>query len=174
MRALRLLPLLLALLVPSAFAEGLYQIELILFRQPGEPLPAGKVAPEDWAVGAQTLNPEIQRATALNDKAAKLAQSDGYQVLLHQAWTQTLGSTPSKIALSAGEEQLGHYPVEGTVTLTEARFLDVATEFWINRFGDGGFISSSEHLRYKGRVKPQELTFFDHDNLGVLIKVNPL
>lgn len=174
MRALRLLPLLFALLAPSAFAEGLYQIELILFRQPGDPLLAGKTVPEDWAAGAQKINAENQRTPALNDQAAKLAQADGYRVLLHQAWQQSLGESPSKMSLSAGKQQFGHSPVEGTVALTQARFVDVQTDFWINHFGAEGFVTGSERLQQAARVKAGELTFLDHGNLGVLIRVNPL
>ena len=49
MRPLHLIALLLCLLAPSAFAERLYQVELLVFRQAGEPVFAPNVAPDDWA-----------------------------------------------------------------------------------------------------------------------------
>lgn len=174
MRALRLLPLLFVLLVPSAFAEGLYQIELILFRQPGEPLIAGQNAPENWAAGALTVDASNQRTPALSDRAARLDKAEGYRVLLHQAWQQSLGDVPSTMALSSGKQQFGHFPVEGTLILNQARFVDARADFWINRFDAEGFVVSSEHLRQSARIKPGELTFLDHGNLGILIRVNPL
>ncbi|MFC0708370.1 CsiV family protein [Azorhizophilus paspali] len=174
MRALRLLPLLLALLAPAAFAEGLYQVELILFRQPGDPLPAGQPPAENWAAGAQTLNDTNRRTPALEEQVAKLARAEGYKVLLHQAWQQQLGGTTSRMALSAGKESHGHYPIEGTLDLTQGRYLDVAAEFWINRFDNVGFLAGSERLKQTNRLSTGQLTFFDHGNLGLLIRITAL
>ncbi|MGV6477052.1 CsiV family protein [Azotobacter vinelandii] len=174
MRALRLLPLLLALLAPAAFAEGLYQVELILFRQPGDPLPAGQPPAENWAAGAQTLNDTNRRTPALEEQAAKLAGAEGYKVLLHQAWQQQLGGTASRMALSAGKESHGHHPIEGTLSLTQGRYLDVAAEFWINRFDNVGFLAGSERLKQTSRLSTGQFTFLDHGNLGLLIRVTPL
>jgi len=174
MRALRLLPLLLALLASSTFAEGLYQVELILFRQPGDPLPAGQPPAENWAAGAQALNDTNRRTPALEEQAAKLSAAEGYQVLLHQAWQQQLGAAPSRMALSVGKERHGHFPIEGTLSLTQGRYLDVAAEFWINRFDNTGFLAGSERLKQTSRLSAGQLTFLDHGNLGLLIRVNPL
>ncbi|MEN0107956.1 MAG: hypothetical protein AAGC84_16245, partial [Pseudomonas sp.] len=44
MRALRSFALLLSLVAPLAFADGQYQVELIIFRQAGEPIPASQTA----------------------------------------------------------------------------------------------------------------------------------
>lgn len=174
MRALRLLPLLFALLAPAALAEGLYQIELILFRQPGDPLPAGQPPAENWAAGAQSLNDTNRRTPALEEQAAKLAKAEGYKVLLHQAWQQRLGGAPSRMALSSGKGSHGHYPIQGTLSLTQGRYLDVAAEFWINRFDNTGFLAGSERLKQKSRLSAGQLTFLDHGNLGLLILVTPL
>lgn len=174
MRALCLLPLLFALLAPAAFAEGLYQVELILFRQPGDPLPAGQPPAENWAAGAQTLNDTNRRTPSLDKQAAKLSKTNGYKVLLHQAWQQQLGSAPSRMALSIGKEHHGHYPIEGTLALTQGRYLDVTAEFWINRFDNTGFLAGSERLKQTSRISSGQLTFLDHGNLGLLILVTPL
>ncbi|GAB3472449.1 CsiV family protein [Azotobacter salinestris] len=173
MRALRLLPLLFALLAPAAFAEGLYQIELILFRQPGDLLLAGQPPAENWATGAQTLNDTNRRTPTLEEQAAKLSKTEGYKVLLHKAWQQQLGGAPSRMALSDGKERHGHYPIEGTLSLTQGRYMDVAAEFWINRFDNTGFLAGSERLKQTGRVSPGQLTFLDHGNLGLLILITP-
>lgn len=174
MRLFRALPLLLALLAPAAFAEGLYQVELILFRQAGEPVPASQPAPDDWAVDALPLAAESERGTALNAEAAKLSPANGYRVLLHKAWAQNLGAAPSKIALSSGQEQDGHFPVEGTLSLTQVRNVDVEADLWINQFDADGLLSGSERLKQSSRLKNGELTYLDHSSLGLLIKVSPL
>jgi len=174
MRALRLLPLLFALLASPAFAEGLYQVELILFRQPGKPLPAGMPPAQEWASGAQALDEANRRPLLLEREAEKLSKAKGYRVLLHQAWQQRLSGTPSRMALSTGKERHGHYPIEGTLSLTHGRYLDVAADLWINRFDNTGFLAASERLKQASRLSSGELTFLDHGNLGLLIRVTPL
>ena len=101
---------------PAAFAGGPYQVELVVFRQAGDAVPSSQPAPDDWATGAQPLASDALRATALDNQLAKLSQDNGYTVLLHKAWRQDIGETPVKIALSEGQEQDHHFPVEGTLT----------------------------------------------------------
>ena len=87
MPLLRLFPLLLALLAPAAFADGTYQVEVILFRQ-APAVDSSQPAPDDWAAGATPLSSEAARA--LDSQAAKLTAGKGYQVLMHKAWQQNL------------------------------------------------------------------------------------
>ena len=171
MRVLRPLLLLLCLLAPQAFADGLFQIEVIVFRQAGEALSSSQPAPDDWAVGASPIAGN-ERGTALNDEAAKLNPGNGYQVLLHKAWAQNLSAAPSKAALSTGDEQFGHFPVEGVVSLSEQqRLVDLEADFWVNRFDADGLLAGSERVRQKTRLKLNELTYLDNGSLGVLVKV---
>ncbi len=174
MRLVRHLILLLTFIAPTAFADGMYQVELILFRQAGEPIPASQTAPDDWAAGAQALAADSERGTALNAEAAKLTTANGYQVLLHQAWQQNVGATPAKIALSSGNQQFGHFPVEGTLSLQQLRFVDLESDFWINQFDADGQLTGSERLKQGTRLKTGELTYLDHSSLGLLIKISPL
>ncbi|WP_271411814.1 CsiV family protein [Pseudomonas sp. Q1-7] len=173
MRAIRNFALLLALLAPAAFADGLYSVEMIIFRQAGDPIPSSQPAPDDWAAGSQSIAGS-ERATALDGEAAKLNPNAGYEVLLHKAWSQNLSAIPNKVAVSIGEPQLGHFPVEGTLALTLDRSVDAEADFWINQFDGSGLISSSERLRQGTRLKNGELTYLDHGNLGILIRISPL
>ena len=171
MRALRLIPLLFCLLAPAAFADGLYQIELIVFRQAGEAPSSSLPAPDDWAVGATPISSN-ERSTALNDEAAKLNPGNGYEVLLHKAWAQNLSAVPSAAAVSTGNEQFGHYPVEGSVSLSEQeRLVDLEANIWINRFDADGLLSGSERVRQRTRLRLGELTYLDNGSLGLLVKV---
>lgn len=175
MRAFRYFALLLTLLTPAAFADGLFQVEVIVFRQAGEQIAASQPAPDDWAVGSQALPAGSERGTALDNEAAKLNPSNGYQVLLHQAWSQNLSAAPSKIAINTGNQQLGHYPVEGTLALSQQeRLLNLEADFWINQFDADGLLSASERLKQGTRLKLDELTYLDHGSLGMLIRVRPL
>lgn len=175
-RTLALLPLILLSLLSTApaFAAGLYQVEVIVFRQAGEPIPASQPAPEDWSQGAQPIDASRERSTALNSEAGKLNPANGYQVLLHKAWSQNLDGNASSVALSSGNEQFGHFPVEGTLRLSQARFIDLEADLWVNQFDDSGLLSSSERIKQGSRLKSGELTYLDHGSLGLLIRVSPL
>lgn len=174
MRVFRSFALLLVLIAPAAFADGTYQVELILFRQVGEPAATNQAAPEDWANGAQTLGADNQTTTVLDALVSKLEASDNYKVLLHRAWRQELGATPSKVAISSGQEQFGHFPIEGTVSLGLARFTDIDANFWVNQLDDHGVLVTSERMRQATRVRNGELTYMDNGSLAMLIKVSPL
>lgn len=173
MRLLQLIPLLLCLLAPSAFAERLYQIELLVFRQAGEPLFAPRTAPDDWAGTALPIT-DNERDTALNSEAAKLNPENGYQLLLHKAWSQSIGNSPSRVAISDGEGQFGHHAVEGRLSFVQERFTDLDMELWINQFSADGLLDSSEHLKIVQRLKDNSLTYLDHGSLGALILIRPL
>ena len=173
MRVLRPLLMLLCLMAPQAFADGLFQIEVIVFRQAGEALSSSQPAPDDWAVGAAPIAGN-ERGTALDGEAAKLNPGIGYEVLLHKAWAQNLTAALSKAALSTGNEQFGHFPVEGVVSLSEQqRLIDLEADFWINRFDNDGLLTGSERVRQKSRLKLGELTYLDNGSLGVLVKITP-
>ena len=77
MRVLRPLLMLLCLMAPQAFADGLFQIEVIVFRQAGEALSSSQPAPDDWSVGAAPIVGN-ERGTALDGEAAKLNPGNVY------------------------------------------------------------------------------------------------
>ncbi len=166
--------LLLSLLAPLAWADRLYQIEVIVFRQAGEPLPASQPAPDDWAANSQSIDGFAQQPLVLQGEAAKLTPANGYEVLLHKSWSQNVGINPSRVALSNGESQLGHYPVEGTLTLQQSEVLNLDASFWANQFDADGLLTASEHLQQSTRLKEGTLTYLDHRSMGVLLRVSPL
>lgn len=174
MRVFRSLLLLLALVAPTAFADGSYQVEMILFRQLGEPAATRQLAPEGWAAGAQKIDAQNERSVALNDLAAKLQASGTYEVLLHRAWSQDISAEPGKMAISSGKEQLGHFPIEGTLSIAIARFTDIAADFWVNQLDTHGVLISSERMKQTTRVKNGELIYMDYGSLAMLIKIAPL
>lgn len=173
LRTLALLPLILLSLLSStqAWAEGLYQVEVIVFRQSNAMISAGQLAPDNWAQNAMPVNSSNSRSTALNAEAGKLNPANGYQVLLHQAWSQ---SPASSVAISSGNQQFGHYPVEGSISLKQGQQLEVDSDIWVNQFDTSGALSDSERIKQNSRLKSGELTFVDNGSLGLLIRVSPL
>ena len=179
MRALRnlaLLPLILLSLLNStaALAESLYQVEVIVFRQAATPISAGQLPPDNWAQNALPVDGSNSRSTALNAVAGKLSPSSGYQVLLHKAWSQSLGESSSRVAISTGEEQFGHYPVEGSLSLKAGRVIELDSDIWVNQLDASGTITDSERIKQSSRLKSGELTFVDNGSLGLLIRISPL
>lgn len=171
LRSLALLPLLaISALSQTAVAADTYQIEVIVFRQPGEILMSGKRAPDDWSQSARLIEADQERATMLNDEADKLNDGGDYQVLLHKAWTQASDET---VAFSSGAVRLGHAPIEGTLSLNQARSLEAKVDLWINQFESGGLVARSERLQQSSSLQTRKLNYIDHSNLGMLIRVRP-
>lgn len=176
MRAIGCLTLLLTLLAPvAAFAEGPYQVEMLVLRQNAVPAVTSPFAPENWSAGAPRLSQEAERPLMLNDEATRLQATADYTVLLHKAWQQQVGSEPSRIALGAGQEQFGHFPIEGNLSLAEGRFTRVDATFWVNELdGNGNVLRSEQFKQSNSNVKNGQLTFLDGGHLAVLIKVAPV
>ncbi len=93
---------------------------------------------------------------------------------MQRAWQQTIGTEPVKIAVASGKEQLGHFPIEGTVSLAMDRFTDIDAQFWVNQLDPHGVVLNSERLKQTARVKNGGLNYLDNGNLALLIKVSPL
>ncbi|MCO7515048.1 peptidoglycan binding protein CsiV [Pseudomonas guariconensis] len=175
MRAIRCLTLLLTLIAPAAFAEGPYQVEMILVRQNAVPAVNSPFAPEDWSAGAPRLNKDAERPTALNDEVTRLQATPSYTVLLHKAWQQQVGSEPSRIALGAGQEQFGHFPIEGNLSIAQGRFITVEANFWVNQLDGNGSVLQSEQFRQSNStMKANQLTFLDGGHLALLLKIAPV
>jgi hypothetical protein len=174
MRLFRSLTLLLTFVAPMAFADDLYQVEMILVRQNAVPAIVSRAAPEDWAAGAQRLADDSQRTPALNDVVTKLTASGDYSVLMHKAWQQTLGETPAKVAVSDGHEQFGQFPIEGTLEMKLGRFTDVNADFWVNQIDANGLVTASERLKQDSHTKNGQLNYLDNGHLALLIKITSL
>ena len=176
LRTLALLPLILLSLLGSnaALAERLYQVEVIVFRQSGENGSGGQLPPDNWAQNALPVDASSSRALTLTSAASKLNPANGYQVLLHQAWSQGLGDSTSSVAISTGNEQFGHYPVQGRISLSGDSLIELDSDIWVNQFDQSGILNASERIKQSRRLKSGELTFVDNGSLGLLIRVSPL
>jgi len=174
MRAIRCLPLLLALLAPPAFAAGPYQVEMILVRQNAVPAVTSPFAPENWSAGAPRLEQAAERPPMLVDEATRLQATADYSVLLHKAWQQPGDNQPSRIALGSGDEQFGHFPIEGNLSISEGRFISVEANFWVNQLDGNGSVLRSEQFRQSNsNMKAGQLTFLDGGHLALLLRVSP-
>lgn len=177
MRALRKLTLLLALVAPAAFADGLYQVELIVVRQNAVPAITSQFAPEDWRAGGQPPAAGAIRKPVLDDTAEKLAADpQKYTVLLRKAWQQRIDGQDARVAISDGQEQFGHFPIEGNLGLrkTGNGLVDTEVNLWVNQLDSAGTVIQSEKLQ-NGSVKMKfnELNVVDGGHLALLLKITP-
>src|SRR5690606_20923376 len=143
----------------------------VLFRQ-GDVIASGQPAPEDWARNVDLRAGEASAPTRLDAEVAKLTPDNGYEVLMHRAWRQALGTTATRVAIRDGEPQLGQYPVHGTLHLRLDRLVEMQAELWVNQL-DEGQILQSEQIKQNRRLKPGELTFVDGTSLGLLVRATP-
>lgn len=172
MRAIRNLTLLLALIAPAAFADTQYLVEMILVRQNAVPAITSQFAPENWSDGAAPIAQYDVRQPILDGEVERLNADTQYTVLLRKAWQQNVGSEASKVALSDGQEQFGHFPIEGNLSLKDGRFLAVEANLWVNRFDGNGAVMQSEQFRQgNSNVKNAELTYLDGGHLALLLKI---
>lgn len=171
MRYLIHLALLLTLCSTHALANDTQQVELIIFRQSSQTIPASQVAPDNWANGATPVTREMLRSTQLDHFVKKLTPANGYQVLLHKAWLQTSNGPSVQVAVSEGTESFAHYPVEGTISMELERTSQVQMDFWINQFNPDATLLSSERFKQSALVANDQVTFIDHGTLGALIRI---
>lgn len=171
MRYLVHLTLLLSLCSTQALANDTQLVELIVFRQSAQSLPASRVAPDTWANTATPVTSDMLRSTHLDHLVKKLNADTTYQVLLHQAWLQTSNGPTAHVALHDGQESFGHYPVEGTLAMQIDRTSQVQMDFWINQFNADATLLSSERFKQSSLVANDQVTFIDHGTLGALIRI---
>ena len=173
MRYLVRFMVLFTLLSTQVLANDTQLVELVVFRQSSDSLPASRVAPDSWAKGATPISAEMQRSTHLGHLTEKLTADNGYQVLLHSAWLQNSVDDSAQIAVSAGQKHFNHYPVEGTLSFTLDRTSTVLLDIWINQFNPDKTLRSSERFKQKALVPNGQVTFVDHGTLGALIRIQP-
>lgn len=83
------------------------------------------------------MAPALQPAqNLLNNKAAALRRSSGYQVLFHKTWRQVLQNERNApaVLISGGPRHGEHTALEGSVTLSVSRYLHVSTDLWFMEF----------------------------------------
>ncbi len=128
----------------SADDDKWYQVDMVVFRYTnntsGELWPAAtpRTLPDDAIHlhrgddnGAFVSLPAAEMR--LNDEASTLRQKGGYQVLAQRAWRMPVSENERPVAIEAsingGEPML----LDGTVTVTQERFLHVAVDLWLNK-----------------------------------------
>ncbi|MCQ3830657.1 hypothetical protein HXX02_14550 [Microbulbifer elongatus] len=85
------------------------------------------------------LVPALQPATnQLNNKVAALTRDPGYEVLFHKTWRQVLQTERNApaVLINGGDVSGDHHQLEGSVTLSVARYLHLSTDLWLSEWAD--------------------------------------
>ncbi len=132
-----------------ALAESSHQSEIIpddSAMQAGPPVNETEpqdVEPElDFAQADVLLDsalPQAYRALpketfTLSTIARSLRRSSKYDVAMHKAWIQPVGSNPSPILLQAGDRYDDLFEIDGTLSISRSRYLHVQADLWFTQF----------------------------------------
>ena len=152
-----------------------YLVEVVFFGQPSAPLVQGSNPELDWEVDAVDLENTARTDVRAIDQARKLEQN-GYQIYLHQAWSQPLDND-LVVALHRGNPENGVYPIQGLVNLRQATLTELKVAFWRNRSAAELQLQSetpliSEFLHQTRALRPGEVHYLDHQSLGMLVTIS--
>jgi hypothetical protein len=158
---------------------SVYDIEVVVFENRLSALEGG----ETWSAGnVQHLLSDIATARepdtlvaaddGLTGAVKSLRQDESYRVLFHQRWTQNAEARSATQAIRV------HAPgsdLDGVFRFYLSRFLHVDMNLVLS---DGGgnwkeneFTGNRYRLSEHRRIKTQEINYFDHPRLGVLVRV---
>lgn len=142
-----------------ARADGLYQVELVVFSRDGSDNEERwhndynlrypdhlqqLLAAEEGASAPFQLLPA--NALQLKREATAIGQRRNMRVLFHGAWQQEIGSAgqASSIFIDGGQAYGQHHELEGFITLSADKFLHVDTALWMTRFGQDQGIAATD------------------------------
>lgn len=150
MKRVKLIALTIALCwnIPFVVAEDnrWYQVDLVVFRY------TNNVSGELWPAVEKHEQPEKiirlrssdadsrdayvslpARQMLLNNQAKTLRQKSDYQVLAQRAWRMPVSGRGRPVAIRASIEGSEPILLDGTVTVTQERFLHVDVDLWLNK-----------------------------------------
>jgi hypothetical protein len=146
--------------------SGRYTIEIIVFRveadSSGEDAAA---APSLRSSGDTELAVTPAAGRRLASAASRLRSGGGYRVIAHSAWSQPPAGWNSRRGVSLAQAGINVPGLTGNVVLERGQYLHLGFDLRLEE--DGKAIQLAE-IR---RVKPDESTYFDNPQLGVIALV---
>lgn len=172
----------------AANAENLYQVEILVFKQPGPPAgdevwqPVDAVKPPATE-GAVKATGTIPDTSPLRAAQRALSATGGYTVLASESWIQTATArADAKPVQVQGDNPDNPRELDGSARLYSNRNLylelDIALEGadpnanFIERISAG---DKPVQFRIKEtrRISARETVYFDHPMFGALVRVTP-
>ena len=162
-------------------AEQWYQVELIVFEivEPigTEQSPIKFIATGDFWPGTENEFMQSAENSMLLDSANKLKNSPLYQLHYHQSWLQPIliKSKAKSINIESANEI-----VLGQIRIHKATYLHATLDIQLNNPNYQEYTSPNikgvpkPYLGQARRIRSKKLHFFDHPNMGVLLKLSPV
>lgn len=153
----------------SVYAAQWYHVEVVVFEQlgavndevaPEKNVPSANVTPE-----SQTNLTRPAAVKTLVNHAARLKQSGSYRVLYHKAWQQ-----PIQTRSQAKSVQLNNADIQGRIRLHKGTYLYATVDIQRQQLSSTGL----PYLEQAQRVRANKTHYFDHPQLGVLLKLTPI
>jgi len=94
--------------------------------------------------------------TVLAQAAARIANAPGYRLLAHLAWREpriTEGGS-EHVLVTGGASQGEHRELEGSIAITQSRFLHLDARLWLNDFGQPGEPAGPDAVELPPLPKP--------------------
>lgn len=154
---------------PSAYAAQWYHVEVVVFEQldavsdeaaPEKMVPSASLTPES---NTDLIQPAAVK-TLVND-AARLKRTGSYRVLYHKAWQQ-----PIQTKSQAKSVQLSNAAIHGRVRLHKGTYLYATVDIQQQQLT----LTGLPYLQQAQRVRAKKTHYFDHPQLGVLLKLTPI
>lgn len=120
------------------------------------------------------------RLYTLGGKKRRLANQDDIKVLFHEAWQMPVYGKNRKrtlpIRIQGGQRINNRYELDGTITVSVARYLHVDTNLFLSKFqtveGEPQ-VSQVIPMQQSRRMRSKELHYIDHPKFGILIYFTP-
>lgn len=112
-------------------------------------------------------------ALVLTSEARRLGARGAFRVLLHGAFVQAAPprESPIPLLIQTGDRFGDRWSVEGTVSVTLARFLHVHAQLWRAPFAGAPDVQVLDEHR---RMRSGELHYLDHPTFGMLVRIDPI
>lgn len=161
---------------PRLWAEGRpeathFQVEVVLFTQPGTP---PRAVPVGMRTPAITSPGKVERLAGggrwqLAGAREAIARHGGYQILGHAAWTAAVAANGRTTARLEDVLKGGTAALAGSITLQRSQQLFLGVDVDYLAAGDGVY-----RLRERRRVKFGDRHYFDHPAFGAIALVTPV
>lgn len=164
-----------------SLAGSTYQVDLLLFAYPQNAINKTELAPNiPFALTnpeAIPLNPEQTQsiqpfhllkssAFGLNDELYRLNHDASYQVLGHYSWRQPI---TNKKTIVLPITQLKGWQVQGSVRVQHSNYYEFDAQLHCSPPSNP---DSSFSLTQKQRLQDGKVYYFDHPQIGMLVKIH--
>jgi hypothetical protein len=136
-------------------------IPLVTANQSAIPLGIGNNARSTYQIMSPTIS-------GLKDQNYLLSRRSNYQVLGHFSWRQP-AKNQSKVVLPKIDTK--GWQIEGTLKVIQSNYYSVNAEL---QCSPPSFPDKSFTVSQTARVKGGEIYYFDHQQIGMLIKIHPV